>query len=93
MFSQIGFEVYYQSRYRALDYSPSTQQFYLQNSFTIRNYPVVDAFISADIKSVTVFLKGAYINQGLLYDGYYTTPYYSGYPRRFQFGLKWNFFN
>ena len=93
VFSQIGFEVYYQSRYRALDYSPSTQQFYLQNSFTIRNYPVVDAFISADIKAVTVFLKGAYINQGLLYDGYYTTPYYSGYPRRFQFGLKWNFFN
>ena len=93
VFSQIGFEVYYQSRYRALDYSPSTQQFYLQNSFTIRNYPVADAFISADIKAVTVFLKGAYINQGLLHDGYYTTPYYSGYPRRFQFGLKWNFFN
>jgi hypothetical protein len=39
--------MYYQSRYRALDYSPSNQQFYLQNSFTVRNYSVVDAFISA----------------------------------------------
>ncbi|OGX88906.1 putative porin [Hymenobacter glacialis] len=93
VFSQIGLEAYYQSRYRALDYSPSTQQFYLQNSFTVRNYSVVDAFISADIKTVSVFLKAAYINQGLLYDGYYATPYYSGYPRRFQLGIKWNFFN
>ncbi|WP_198976952.1 putative porin [Hymenobacter sp. BT523] len=93
LFSQIGAEVYYQSRYRAFDYSPSTQQFYQQNTFTIRNYAVANVFLTADIKAVSVFLKMAYINQGLLGDGYFTTPYYTGYPRRFQFGVKWNFFN
>jgi len=93
LFNQVGAEVYYQSRFRAFDYSPSTQQFYQQDHFTIRNYPVVDVFFSADIKAVSVFLKAAYANQGILDNGYFTTPYYTGYPRRFQFGVKWNFFN
>ncbi|WP_426059074.1 putative porin [Hymenobacter sp. B1770] len=93
LFSQVGAEMYYQSRYRAFNYSPSTQQFYQQNTFTIRNYPVVDVFFSADIKAVTVFLKVAYVNQGIMGDGYFTTPYYTGYPRRFQLGLRWDFFN
>ena len=93
LFSQTGLEMYYQSRLRAFDYSPSTQQFYQQDRFTIRNYPVVDVFFSADIKAVSVFLKVAYLNQGIIHDGYFTTPYYTGYPRRFQFGVRWNFFS
>jgi hypothetical protein len=93
LFSQTGIEVYSQSAYRAFDYSPSTQQFFQQNTFTIGAYPVVDAFFSADIKAVSVFLKVAYVNQGLDRDGYFATPYYSGYPRRFQFGVRWNFFD
>ncbi len=93
LFSQTGLEVYYQSRLRAFDYSPSTQQFYQQDHFTIRNYAVADLFFSADIKTVSVFLKVAYLNQGVLHNGYFTTPFYTGYPRRFQFGIKWNFFS
>ncbi len=93
LLSQVGAELYYQSRFRALNYSPSTQQFYQQNTFTIRNYAVANVFFTADIKSVTVFLKYAYVNQGLLGDGYFTTPYFTGYPRRFQLGLRWDFFN
>jgi len=93
LLSQMGAEVYYQSRYRAFDYSPSTQQFYQQDHFTIRGYPVVDLFLTADIKTVSVFLKVAYLNQGIYENGYFTTPYYTGYPRRFQFGVRWDFFN
>ncbi|MFC7668960.1 putative porin [Hymenobacter humi] len=55
LLSQVGAEMYYQSRFRAFNYSPSTQQFYQQDNFTIRNYPVVDVFFSADIKSVSFF--------------------------------------
>ena len=93
MFSQTGLELYAQSAYRAFAYSPSTQQFYQQDRFTIGAYPVVNAFFSADIKTVSVFLKVAYLNQNLGRDGYFTTPYYSGYPRRFQLGVRWNFFD
>lgn len=93
LFSQTGLELYCQSAYRAFAYSPSTQQFYQQNAFKIGAYPIVNAFFSADIKTVSVFLKVAYLNQNLGRDGYFATPYYSGYPRRFQFGVRWNFFD
>jgi hypothetical protein len=93
LFSQVGAEMFYHSTYKAFDYSPSTQQFYQQDHFTIRNYAVANVFFVADIKAVSVFLKMAYINQGVLHNGYFTTPYYTGYPRRFQLGVKWNFFN
>ena len=93
MFSQTGLELYSQSAYKAFTYSPSTQQFYQQENFKIGAYPIVNAFFSADIKTVSVFLKVAYLNQNLGRDGYFATPYYSGYPRRFQFGVRWNFFD
>jgi hypothetical protein len=93
LFTQVGAEMYFQSRFQAYNYSPSTQQFYQQDHFSIRPYPIVDVFLSADIKTVSVFLKMAYLNQGVFDNGYFTTPYYTGYPRRFQFGVKWNFFN
>ncbi|GAB3846131.1 putative porin [Hymenobacter terrigena] len=93
LFNQIGAEVYYQSAFRGYDYSPSTQQFYQQDHFTIGAHAIADVFFVADIKTVSLFLKMAYVNQGIRDNGYYASPYYTGYPRRFQFGLKWNFFN
>ena len=93
MFTQVGLEFYYQSRFRGYNYSPSTQQFYLQDDFTIRNYGVASAFFAADIKTVSVFLKVPYLNQGLDGQGYFASPFYPAYPRRLQFGLNWKFFN
>lgn len=93
LLGQFGVEVYYQSRFRAYDYSPSTQQFYLQDHFTIRNYAVADAFFTADIGHVSLFLKVAYLNQGILYNGYYASPFYTALPRRFQLGVRWRFYN
>ena len=93
LFTQVGADLYYQSRFRAYAYSPSTQQFYLQDGFTIRNYPLVNVFLTADIKTVGFFLKMAYVNQGLLHNGYFASPYYTGLPRHVQFGIRWQFFN
>jgi hypothetical protein len=93
LFGQIGAEVYYQSTWKPYNYSPSTQQFFVQDNFTAGNFAVADVFLSGDIKTVAVFLKVAYVNQGLLRNGYFTTPYYTGLPRRFEFGLRWQFFD
>ncbi|QKG56261.1 hypothetical protein GKZ68_06150 [Hymenobacter sp. BRD128] len=93
LFAQVGGELYYQSSYRGYNYAPSTQQFYVQDRFTIGNYAVANVFVAADISSASLFLKVAYLNQGLGRDGYFTAPYYTGYPRRFQFGVRWRFFS
>jgi hypothetical protein len=92
LLGQVGAELYYQSRFRAYGYSPSTQQFYVQDTFTSRDYAISNVFLTADIKAATIFLKVAYFNQGLDPGGYFPTPYYTGYPRRFQFGVRWRFF-
>lgn len=93
LFGQIGAEVYYQSTWRPYDYSPSTQQFYVQNHFTAGNFAVADVFLSGDIRTVGFFLKMSYVNQGLVRNGYFVTPYYTGLPRRLEFGLRWQFFD
>ena len=92
LFGQFGAEAYFQSQFQLYNYSPSTQQFYLQDT-QYRGYVVANVFAAADISSASIFLKFAYANQGLGTDGYFASPYFSGYPRRFQFGVRWKFFN
>ena len=93
LFAQVGAELYYQSRFRGYAYAPSTQQFYVQDTFHMQNFAVANVFVAADISSASVFLKVAYVNQGLVTNGYFTTPSYTGYPRRFELGVRWKFFN
>ena len=93
LYGQIGVEANYRSSYLADAYSPAIQQFYLQNRFTTENYPVLDVFIAADIKSLNLFLKLAHANEGLYGPGYFSTPYYPGMRRSFIFGIKWQFFD
>jgi len=100
LYGQIGIETYVTDDYLADAYMPVTQQFYLQNqfstpssSFNPRPYPVVDIFITADIKSFNGFIKMSHVNQGFPQEGYFPTPYYPGLGRSFVFGIKWMFFD
>ena len=93
LYGQIGVQAYMPSEYFADAYMPVTQQFYLQDNFLIRNYPVIDVFVNADIKTVNVFLKMSHVNDELWDPGYFVTPGYPGMRRSFIFGLKWMFFD
>jgi hypothetical protein len=66
---------------------------HLQNDFWIGSYPVVDIFLTADIKTLNVFLKMSHINEGLTDPGYFVTPFYPGMRTSFIFGIKWMFFD
>ncbi|WP_162426399.1 putative porin [Pontibacter pudoricolor] len=93
LFTQIGVEMFLPTGYKADAYMPVTQQFYLQNDFTTKTYPVFDVFLTADIKTVNVFVKMAHANYDLWEPGYYETPGYPGLRRSLTFGLKWMFFD
>ncbi|MGV3641875.1 MAG: putative porin [Adhaeribacter sp.] len=93
LFGQIGFEAFMMDDFQADAYNPVLQQFYQQNKFTVSSYPVVDFFITTDIKNFNLFLKMAHLNRGVPHNGYFTTPYYTGMDRSFIFGLKWMFFD
>lgn len=93
LYGQVGAEMFLQAPYLADAYMPATQQFYLQDTFVIPSYPVVDAFINADIQSFSIFVKMVHVNQGIPKDGYFTTPIYLGRPRNLTFGIRWMFFD
>ena len=93
LFGQIGLETTFRTDYLADAYSPALQQFYLQDNFRVENYPIVDAFVAVDIKTVNIFLKLAHANEGLNGKGYFTTPFYPGMRRSFYFGVRWMFFD
>nr|WP_262914581.1 putative porin [Pontibacter vulgaris] len=93
LFGQFGVEMNLPTDYKPDAYMPVTQQFYLQDNFLFKTYPVVDVFITADIKTLNVFLKMAHVNEGWLEPGYYTTPGFPGMRRSFVFGIKWMFFD
>jgi len=99
LFGQVGVETTFRTGYSADNYSPSLQQFYLEDERNdalypnVGSYPVVDVFLAADIKSLNVFLKMAHLNEGFTGPGYFATAYYPGMRRSFIFGVKWMFFD
>ncbi|WP_266205670.1 putative porin [Pontibacter kalidii] len=93
LFLQVGVQGTYASEYYGYGYMPVTQQFFVQDAYTVQGYPVADVFLNADIKTVNVFLKMSHINQGLSDPYYFQTPLYPGMRRSFVFGLTWRFFD
>lgn len=93
LFVQLGVQGTYMSEYYGYGYMPVIQQFYVQDKFAVQGYPVAEAFLNADIKTVNVFLKMSHINQGLTEPVYFLTPLYPGLRRSFTFGVTWRFFD
>ncbi|MDN5200397.1 hypothetical protein QQ008_03470 [Fulvivirgaceae bacterium BMA10] len=93
MLAQFGLDIHWQSNYFAMDYDPITQQFFLQDTFEVSSYPLIDLYMSFKVKRFRGFLKMTNVGQGLTADGYFTTPYYTGQPRTFDFGINWLFFD
>ena len=91
---QIGFDVFYNTAYYANAYNPATRMFFLQNDRLIGNYPLVDPFVSGEIKRAIIFAKYEHANQDLFtLNGYYTTPHYPISLSSFRFGVRWRFYD
>ena len=90
---QIGASVYYSTAYYADAYMPVTGEFYLQNQKKYGNYPFIDFFINAKIKTVRIFFKIDHLNSGLNGGGYILTPGYPYAGRTFKLGLSWKFYD
>lgn len=89
----VGVDMHYKSTYMADGYDLVTRQFYLQDEFAVRGYPVLNLFCNFRIKSFCGFLKVSHINQHLPWPGYFITPYYPGAGRSFDLGIHWALFN
>ena len=92
---QIGFETTYRSRYFGHAYSPANFQFYLQDDFPLDQIIIPDFFLNLHFRSAEAFVSVPYFTQGWLSEGYFTTPFYTGYtrPQIVEFGFRWRFFD
>lgn len=94
---QFGVDLYWKSSYYGNAYSPATQQFYLSDKTSDFNlldgYLLGDVFLNTQIKRGYIFLKLSHANQGFPSPGYFITPYYTGLPRSFEFGVRWLFYD
>nr|WP_262910522.1 putative porin [Pontibacter silvestris] len=93
LYGQLGVQATMPTGYYADAYMPVTQQFYVQDNFETNTYPVIDLFVTVDIKNLNAFLSMRHFNYDLWEPGYFSTPYYPGMRRSFTFGIKWMFFD
>jgi hypothetical protein len=93
MFTQIGFDTRYNTKYYADAYSPATGLFYLQNEKKYGNYPYIDIYANLRLKRTIVFFKMLNIGTNFLDGEYITTPNYPMPRSNFRFGLSWLFYD
>ena len=93
LFTQIGVDTRYNTKYYADTYSPATGLFYLQNEKKYGNYPYIDVYANLRLKRTIVFFKMLNIGTNFLDGEYITTPHYPMPRSTFRFGISWLFYD
>ncbi|MGL4992911.1 MAG: putative porin [Bacteroidales bacterium] len=89
---QIGVDLRYHTSYYAPDYNPAISQFVQQQDIKVGNYPIMNAYVNAKLKTVRFFVMVTHLNEGLFGErNYFSSPHYPINPRAFKLGLCWNF--
>ena len=91
--AQLGFDLYYYTRYRALAFSPSSGLFYNQDIMELGNYPYLNPFLTAKLKRTRFFLRYDHPYAGLIKKKYFHVLNYPMPGRVFRFGLSWTFYD
>lgn len=89
---QLGLELFYNNSYLSDKYNPATRQFYLQEEVETGNYPLMNAFLNLQIKTMKIFFELEHFNQGLSGKRYYGTAHQPLTPRRFVLGVGWDLY-
>lgn len=95
-----GFEVKYNTPFRANNYSPVTGQFFRQDTATIKNLPDVHFFLHFRIKALSGFFRVENLNTFSVIDGKvgfmnnnFAAPLYPTPGMMMKFGIRWWFVN
>jgi len=91
--AEIGFDLYFYTKYKGFSFMPSYCMFYHQDVREIGNYPYLDVFINAKLKRTRFFLKFDHLNDGWLNKNYFHVLHYPMPGRAFKFGLSWSFYD
>lgn len=91
---QLGADVRYFTETEAYSYAPELGRFYVDdNPKMIGEYPVVDLFLTANLRRTRFLVKFDHANQGFPERGYYTVKRYPMPNRTLKFGISWRFYD
>lgn len=102
---QLGYELYYFTKFQAYQYQPALGVFHLQNHrpdlgrplSEIGDYPYVDLFVNAKLKRVRFFVQYEHANAlrmpGNKKRAYYTAYHYPEHEAMLKIGLSWSFYD
>lgn len=93
MFTQIGIDARYNTRYYADAYHPATGLFHLQDEIKLGNYPFVDAYVSLRLKRTRAFFKLINVGSSFLDANYVTVPNHPMNRMTFRLGISWIFYD
>lgn len=93
LFTQIGVDTRYNTKYYADAYAPSTGLFYLQNEKKYGNYPYIDVYANVRLKRTRAFFKMTNIGTNFLEGEYFAAPHYPMPRSTFRFGVSWLFYD
>lgn len=93
--ADLGFDLYYTTKYRASSYMPATGIFHLQDETDVGGYPFVDVFIAFRVKTTRIFASYNNVLQSVGFAGnnFFTANPYPMKPRYFRIGLVWYFYD
>lgn len=91
--AEIGFDLYYYTKYRALAFAPSIGTFYNQDIREIGNYPYTNLFVNAKLKRVRFFVRWDHSYSGLIKKNYFHVLGYPVRGRVFKLGLAITFYD
>jgi hypothetical protein len=93
LFTQIGVDTRFDTRYYADAYDPSTGFFYLQNEQKLGDFPYIDGYVSLRLKRTRVFFKMMNVGTEFINKPYFTTPHYPMNRMTFRLGVSWSFYD
>ncbi len=92
LFLQTGFTFKYFTNYKADEFNPLLNEFRLQDTMEIGNYPMLDFFVNAQIRRTRLYFKTENISSFFTGRTYFVTPTQPYRDFKIRFGVVWNFF-
>lgn len=95
LIANLGFDLYYTTKYKASNYMPATGVFFLQDEYDVGGFPFLDVFLAFRVKRTRIYVSYNNLLEGIGFVGnsYFTTYRHPMRPRNLRFGLVWTFYD
>lgn len=93
LFAQIGISFKYYTNYYANSFNPVLNEFYLQNSSQVGNYPSFDVFVNGEVRRTRIYFKVENVTASITGRNYFVTPNQPARDLIMRLGVVWNFWN